>query len=87
MSLRMVPVKANLGWFSCFDEVGVFCFQIRIETSGDERWHIERLAQVGATASNEGASSPASRLARDRREPDEACSLACFERAEFGHFA
>ena len=81
----MMPVKANLGWFSCFDEVGVFCFQIRIETSGDERWHVERLAQVGATASNEGAPCPASELARDRREPDEACSLACFERAEFGH--
>jgi hypothetical protein len=34
----------------------------------------------------EGAPCPASGLARDRREPDEACGLTRFERAEFGHF-
>src|ERR1700722_16459835 len=78
--------QGDFGGFSGVKELGVLCFQIRIETSGDERSHIESLAQGGATATNEGASSPASRLARDRRQPDETCRLARFESAEFGHF-
>jgi len=41
-------VQGDLSWFSGFRQLGVFCFQIRIETSGDERWHVERLSQVGA---------------------------------------
>ena len=84
--LRARRGQGDLGRFSGVKELGVLCFQIRIETSGDERWHIESLAQAGAAATNEGASSPASRLARDRRQSNETCRLARFESAEFGHF-
>ena len=37
--------------------------EVGIEASGDERWHVERLTQAGAPASNEGAPSPAAGLA------------------------
>jgi hypothetical protein len=86
MSFRMIAVRATLAGFPASRSWVYFAFQIRIETSGDERWHIESLAQAGAAATNEGASSPASRLARDRRQPDETCRLARFESTEFGHF-
>ena len=52
MSFRMIAVRATLAGFCGVKELGAFCFQIRIETSGDERWHIESLAQAGAAATN-----------------------------------
>jgi hypothetical protein len=72
VSFRTIAVvRATLAGFAASRSWVYFAFQIRIETSGDKRWHIESLAQAGAAATNEGASSPASRLARDRRQPDE----------------
>jgi hypothetical protein len=49
--------------------------------SSDEHGHVERLAQSGAPASNEGAPSPAAGLAWDWRKTNEACCLTRFERA------
>jgi hypothetical protein len=60
--------------------------QVWIEPGRDEGRHVEGLANAGAAASNKGAAVPASGLARDRREPDETCGLACFKGAEFRHF-
>ena len=39
--------------FSGVDEVCVFGLHVRIEASCDESWHVEGLADVGATAANE----------------------------------
>jgi hypothetical protein len=38
---------------SDLDEVLVFGLHVRIESGGDERWHVKGLADVGAAASNE----------------------------------
>ena len=45
MSLRIMVVRATLVCFPELDELGVFCFQVRIEANRDERWHVERLSQ------------------------------------------
>jgi hypothetical protein len=64
--------QGDFGGFSGVDEVQVFGFQVGIEASVAGRWHVEGLSQAGAPASHEGAPGPASGLARDWREPNEA---------------
>jgi hypothetical protein len=78
-SLRMGG-QGELSWFSSTDGPEIFCPQVRIEASGDEDSHRERLTQAGATTSNEGAPCPAFELTPDRRERDKVCGLTRFER-------
>src|SRR5690606_22228369 len=47
--------------------------------------HVERLSDIGAAATDEGASGPLSGLPGDGSEACERSCLAVFERAEFGH--
>jgi hypothetical protein len=65
-------------WFSSTDEAEIFSPQVRIEASGEEDSHRERLTQAGATTSNEGAPCP--ELTPDRRARDKAYGLTHFER-------
>ena len=45
--------QGDLCRLSGFDEVSVFGLHVRVEACGDEGRHVERLADVGATAANE----------------------------------
>ena len=68
----MIAVRATFAGFPAVDELGVFGLQVWVEAGGDEGRHVERLADVGATAANEGAAGPASGLSGDRRKAGEA---------------
>ena len=53
----------------------VFGFEIGIEASGDERWHVEGMPDVGASAANEALAFPLAGLSRERSKASERCSL------------
>ena len=82
----MIAVMATFAGFPASTTWGVFGFQVFVEASCDERRHIKRLPDVGATAANE--SRPVQRpdcLAIGAR-PASLGDLAGFEGAELGHF-
>ena len=54
----MIAVRATFAGFPVLMEVCVFGLHVRIEASCDEGWHVEGLADVGATALNGRATGP-----------------------------
>ena len=82
----MIAVMATFAGFPAAIELVVFGLQVGVEPHGDERRHVEGLADAGPAAANEGAAGPASGLSGDRRKAGETCGLAGFEKAEFWHF-
>lgn len=56
----------DLRGFSGSDHRFVFCLNVSIEAGRDESWHVESLAQDGATAADVAASAMLSTVARAR---------------------
>ena len=68
----MIAIRATLAGFPASTRCRYLAFRSGLKSSGAGRWHVEGLSQAGAPASHEGAPGPASGLARDWREPNEA---------------
>lgn len=64
----------------------VLGLHVWIESGGDERWHVDGLADARPAAVDEGASDPPAGLSRDGRKACETCGLPFFEGTKLGHF-
>ena len=63
----------------------VFGFEVWIEACCDECGHVEGLADVCASPTDEALAFPLTGLSGDRSEAGERCGLLVFEGSQFGH--
>ncbi len=73
-------------WSAALNEALVGGFDDGIMPNGDERGHVQDVADAASSAANHAMAAPCARISVEWRDADERGQLAAIERAEFGQF-
>lgn len=81
----MIATIATLAGFPAARRCWYFALRVWVAAHGDQRWHIEGIAQGLSAAADERFALPLSGLACEGGEPYQAGHLFAIKRAKFRH--